>query len=98
MIASYVLMQHMYYVLSSASSARVGTVQMKDHADRQRQLLLQFQQQVLPEEIPQGYSHDLAGSAQLSNPGVKVRTFFTIDLHFPFCFFVSCFVFLGLKS
>lgn len=91
-------MQHMYYVLSSASSARVGTVQMKDHADRQRQLLLQFQQQVLPEEIPQGYSHDLAGSAQLSNPGVKVRTFFTIDLHFPFCFFFSCFVFLGLKS
>lgn len=76
MIASYVLMQHMYCVLSPASSARVGTVQMKDHADRQGQLFLQFQQQVLPEEIPQSYSHDLAASAQLSNPGVKVCTFF----------------------
>lgn len=67
----YEVMQHLYYVLSSASFAQVGTISMKDHADRHRQLLLKCPQQVLPEEILQCYSHDLAGSVQLSHPEVS---------------------------
>lgn len=52
-----------------------GTVQIKDSLkDRQRELLLKFPS-VLPEDIPQCYSCDLADSVQLSDPERMVLHF-----------------------
>lgn len=69
-----------------------GTVQIKDSLkDRQRQLLLKFPS-VLPEDIPQCHSCDLADSVQLSDPERMVPHFFFFFA--PLTDTPVCFVFL----
>lgn len=68
-----------------------GTVQIKDSLkDRQRQLLLKFPS-VLPEDIPQCHSCDLADSVQLSDPERMVPHFFFFLHHWLTLLCASCF-------